>query len=425
MRICSRCKSTLNGHQQNCGVCGEKHTPTLPTLHGFGQDLEHEDFKTVQSLKRSTKSEMNIQKEATSNALNKTNQENYASLHQTEPLISPIPTQPLNRYSADEAPIDKFDSNDQYELTQVGLRNGLFEELEFSSVSDAKTEITELEESIDMTISEEVDLNAEDLVEELELNLKNKKISSFNPTLMQSIPAPFTESTAPLSPPPIPPALESFGGSHYRNVRSPFSKHVEPQLETKESAKVFEPKVFWFGEKVSQSLEIIDQFAELQHPTQKKRLAKVKLEDDSFAFEGALNQEIWQPAQSKFIVEKTHTLRSGDLILKLVEMTIEESEVISQPSIAVWQLKSNQERVFYGAFNLFPGVSRVGGTHCEITLPLQTTGPLFSLELDPNGSLWCHLYPQHELWSLVHYQDQFTFGSILATQGLLFTVIKA
>ena len=154
-------------------------------------------------------------------------------------------------------------------------------------------------------------------------------------------------------------------------------------------------------------------------------MAKVHLNDQHFSFEGALNQEIWQPVKDKMEITQNETLRSGSLIMKWVEMTVENTEVISQPSMAIWEVKANQERVFYGAFNLFPGISRVGGELCEISLPfVKTRGPIFTVELDLNGHLWCRSYAQSELWSLVQSEDRFAYGQILATQSKLFTITK-
>ena len=67
----------------------------------------------------------------------------------------------------------------------------------------------------------------------------------------------------------------------------------------------------------------------------------------------------------------------------------------------------------------------IGGGQCEISLPfVQTPGPLFTIECDPNGDVWSLPNGGQELWSLVQPKEPISYGSVLATQGQLFSVIQ-
>ena len=404
MYRCAQCGATLQKEKQICPRCSDQRAaPVLPTLFGFGEESMEDAQKTIQMTHRPEHSPRKSTK-----------------THQTSPLISPIPAIPdLSKY---DSPIDhnlmSFATDDSTEVTS---RQSHFNKGGGSDLSDQKAEAIEAEYDIDFTMSE----GFEDHFSDIEVE-----------------PNEVDEDFAIAIPPPIPPpSSDSMNSVDLRKIVNPFAAPKKQQIDpsnnkvqpvashlslspTQNRERSLKSYVLWFSQQGS-IRQTIRQQEVLILPNTPKKLAKVHLNDQDFSFEGALNQEIWQPIKDKMEMTQNDTLRSGSLVMKWVEMTVENTEVISQPSMAIWEVKANQERVFYGAFNLFPGISRVGGELCEISLPfVKTRGPIFTVELDLNGHLWCRSYAQSELWSLIQSEDRFAYGQILATQGKLFTITK-
>ena len=403
MYRCAQCGSQLQSEKQSCPRCGEQRAaPVLPTLYGFGDDSEQDALKTVQMTYKPKHSSSETPQSR--------------SIHQTEPLISPIPMVP-NHLGENTAFLDDFASFDSDDSTEITSGQANFNKNSFSSVSELATEISHSEPNHDYTLSE--GFNPEDNFEDID-SANDEFENDFEVSM----------------PPPIPPPSDSLGGIHLRGVPNPFAtgnqQFNQSQLQAVQSANTqpqlkdqdLSASILWFSQHKALKQRLKQQESLLLPITQKK-VGKVHLSQQGFSFEGALNQEIWQPVKKQIEMTQMNTLRSGSLIIKWVEMTVENTEVISQPSMAIWELKANQERVFYGAFNLFPGVSRVGGELCEISLPfVKSKGPIFTVELDLNGHLWAQPHGQRELWSLIQSADQFPYGQILATQGKLFTLLK-
>ena len=403
MYRCAQCGATLQKEKQICTRCSDQRAaPILPTLFGFGEESMEDAQKTIQMTRRPEHPPRKSTKPS-----------------QTSPLISPIPAVPdLSKY---DSPIDhnlmSFATDDSTEVTS---RQGHFNKGGFSNLSDQRTEAIETEDDIDFTMSE----GFEDNFSDIEVG-----------------PDEGDEDFAIAMPPPIPPPSDSMNSVDLRKIVNPFAAPKVQKLDPHDDkvkpkasqlspsplqnrARSLKSHVLWFSQEgsIRQTIRQREVLVLLNTP---KKVAKVHLNDQDFSFEGALNQEIWQPVRDKMEITQNDTLRSGSLIMKWVEMTVENTEVISQPSMAIWEVKANQERVFYGAFNLFPGISRVGGELCEISLPfVKTRGPIFTVELDLNGHFWCRSYAQSELWSLIQSEDRFDYGQILATQGKLFTITK-
>jgi hypothetical protein len=362
MFTCARCAAPLENSRQRCKVCSEKKAPSLPTLQGFGEEVDELGLKTLLT----PRSEAELK---------------YFDQHaqNTDPLGSPIPAFPQSQRND----LDSFGSSDSTEI--LNRIDDRFED--------------EGEDQLDMTITEGDELSITDDLKQGVLPLDSSSFPSS-------------------SPPPIPPPSQSIGGAKWRGVYNPFTgtdqRQVKPSFVS-----------LWFNHARPVDRQRLMQGNILLVPNTNKKVAKVLLSDTHFRFEDSLNQEIWRPVMGKTEVTKHHTLRSGSLIMRLTEMTIDETEVLSQPSVAIWELKPTQEQVFYGAFNLFSGISRVGGVGCEIVLPfVNTHGPIFTLDSDLNGVLWCMSHSGYELWSLVREDDLIPYGNVLATQGKLFTLLR-
>lgn len=413
MYRCAQCGATLQSEKQTCPRCSDqREAPVLPTLFGFGEESIQEAQKTVQMIRKP---------EHPSPVPLKSRPSNQTNIFGTS---VPVVPEPIAQDHLIEDDFMAFDSDDSTEVTS---KQSQFGKRSFSSVSDQRTEIIDSEDEIDFTLSEGFEDGFSD-VEGLETENRGEE-ADFDISI----------------PPPPPPTSDPLNSINLRNIANPFAKASTKQITSPtdqvlpssmplknsseqgsnlQSQEQLKAKVLWFNSDRNIRHSIKQQEA-LIVPNTHQKVATVHLNQQDFSFKGALNQEIWQPIKDKIEITQEDTLRSGSLIIKWLEMTVENTEVISQPSMAIWAVKANQERVFYGAFNLFPGISRVGGEICEISLPfVKTRGPIFTVELDLNGHLWCRSYAQRELWSLVHSTDRLAYGQILATQGKLFTIIK-
>ena len=365
MFTCAHCGASLASPRQRCKVCNKQRSPSLPTLQGFGDELDEAGLKTLQTP-RSEEALKQFELDSP----------------YTVPFASPIPLVP-------QASSEDFDSFGQSDSTEVVRR------------SDRSFE--------DYTISDSGDQN-DMTVADVHPELSNTKQSQFESLKSSNFPS--------STPPPIPPPNQSLGGVKWRGMQNPFA----PRGQKDKTPTLIG---VWFNHSGPSDRQNLRQGSTLNLPNTNTSVAKVRFSDRSFSFEERINQEIWCPLTQKTEVKKTDTLRSGTLIMRLTEMTIDETEVISQLSVSIWEVKVSQEQVFYGAFNLFSGISRVGGAGCEIVLPfIQHAGPIFTLELDLNGTLWCMANSRHELWSLVGEDKLFKYGSVLATQGKLFTIVR-
>ena len=374
---CAQCGAPLDSPSKGCLKCKDSE-PLLPTLQGFG-DEPIDDFKTLMTAK------------PPEHSLEESESDNKIGPY-TTPLVSPIPQTPYDDFSSSS----EFKSNDQ---TEVVSRHASEEFLDMDAINE--------EENIDFTVSEHNDLILDEDSQFIEGEFEPLQPNQTK----HSLAAPSVVS----SPPPVPPPATSIGGPAWRGVVNPFSP----------KSQVTNYWSIWFDDSLKATKVKLDNLKSLVPPLLDFKISSLVVSDEHFFFDDTLNHELWRPVTQRIQIDQDKALRSAGIILRLVNMTIDATEVISQPSVAVWQVRPNQEQVFYGAFNLFEGVSRVGGLHCEIALPfLHNSEHLFTLECDRNGILWCLPNSGHEVWSLIQTEERLAYGSIVAIQGQLFTLVK-
>ena len=389
MFTCAHCGASLQSARQTCARCNKgkgDSSLVLPTLQGFGEEVFDDGVKTLLSPR--SVSDLDREHEYDE-------QHPQDDVVATSTFVSPIPSIPKQRSNASGFSDQKSFLTDSKTEVIRGKRSA-------HSLDDLETE------SMDFTLSEDDHLSHGQIdagsVSPAGGQAPNKGMGQL-------------ELKTSTTPPPIPPPTPSLGGAYLRGVENPFSPK---KLEARRAYFAL-----WFSAQGQSAKVNLGRGGPLVHPLSKRKSGTIKLMRDAFQFEERFGAEVWRPLARRERFRQSLTLRSVNAVIRLVEMTIEQTEVISQIAIAVWQLKPSQEQVYYGAFNLFSGVSRIGGGQCEISLPfVQTPGPLFTIECDPNGDVWSLPNGGQELWSLVQPKEPISYGSVLATQGQLFSVIQ-
>ena len=84
----------------------------------------------------------------------------------------------------------------------------------------------------------------------------------------------------------------------------------------------------WFASSAETNKYKINQGDLLTLPVQDIKVNGLVLAKEHFFFTEQLNRELWQPIHSRFLVSETRQLRAFSLIARLVQMTIDETEVI-------------------------------------------------------------------------------------------------
>ena len=389
MFTCAHCGAALQSARQACAQCNKESSLVLPTLQGFGEDLLDDGVKTLLSprsaedLRGGNRTTKALESEA----------DHFSA---TSTLISPIPSIPRQDTESDGF-IDHMSFTSDSE-TEVLHGRGVPSSFPYQG-NDSDSD------SVEHTISEEDQLT----VEQIKVNPTPGEGHSFTQK---------SEIKAATTPPPIPPPSQSLGGAHLKGLENPF-KPVKP------TARIQSHIGLWLSPNGPHIKVRLTPDGALVNPHNSRKSGTIHFMRESFSFDERFGAEIWRPLRERGLLRPSLTLRSANVIVRLVEMTIAETEVISQIAVGVWQLKPSQEQVFYGAFNLFSGLTRLGGGQCEISLPfVQTPAPLFTLECDNNGDVWCLPNGGQEVWSLVLPEESLDYGCVLATQGRLFTVMQ-
>lgn len=374
MLKCAQCGAPLESSKQACKSCQTSSVPVLPTLAGFGSAGGDDGLKTLLS----PRSPADVERQ-------------QREFGQTATLSSPLPSVPQDQALSTMKSHYDFSESTHTEISAHSYSSP-YEPLEVES------------DHMDFTISEDQEISLGEDETTVELSKSRSSRSQ-----------PINTST---TPPPIPPPAQSIGGSKLKGLKNPFQKGRVTE---------YTPKLFslWFGAHREKQKSEISAGGDLIIPGTNKKIGQVSFSAEHFSFGEHFNEEVWRPINGRVKMRRTMATRSGGATVRLVEMTIEETEVISQPAVAVWEVKQSGEQVFYGSFNLFSGISRIGGETSDIALPfVKSPSPLFTIECDLNGDVWCLPNAGHEVWTLVKHGERLRYGSVLAAQGSLFTIFK-